>query len=351
VKETYSSKFLNELLVKDSPEKDDITYLLALDDPEELSLLFNRADEVRKTFCGDEIHLRGIIEISNYCSEGCQYCGLRKGNRSLSRYRMTTEEILETAARIIDAGISTIVLQSGEDEKITAEQIKDIIIEIKKMKDAAVTLSLGERDFDDYVLWKQAGADRYLLKHETGNQVLYSHYHPNQNVEDRLKHLRFLKKIGYQAGSGNIVGLPGQTYYDIADDILICKELNVDMASFSPFVSSPDTPFNIVKTCSTDFILKVMAVARIVLKDVHMPSTTALGTIDPLGRQKGLQAGANVIMPNFTPPPYREKYLIYPNKKCLTDDPSYCVSCLSIMIESLGRKISFSRGDTLKVLV
>jgi biotin synthase len=351
VKETYTSDYLSNLLQKEEFKKDDITYLLSLDDSSDTAALLSKADEVRQKYCGDEVHLRGIIEISNYCSENCLYCGIRKGNKSLPRYRMSEDEILKTASQIINSGIRTIVLQSGEDEGITAEQVTYIISEIKKIENAAVTLSLGERSFDDYLMWKDAGADRYLLKHETANPVLYSFFHNKQNLEERINHLQFLKQAGYQIGSGNLVGLPGQTYSDIADDILLCKELNVDMASFSPFISSPETPFNAVSNCPLDYILKVMAVARIVLKDSHMPATTALGTIDSEGREKGLKAGANVIMPNFTPDPFRKKYQIYPNKKCLNDDPSYCISCLSIMLMSLGRTAGLTRGDSLKMSV
>jgi biotin synthase len=348
VKETYTSDYLSEILTKVELSKEDIIYLLSLTEAEEINLLFKRADEVRKEYCGDEVYLRGIIEVSNYCSENCLYCGLRKGNRQLSRYRMQNEEIIDTAARIIKAGIHTIVLQSGEDDQITRDDITFIIREIKKVDNAAITLSLGERDYDDYKIWKEAGADRYLLKHETANPVLYSVYHTRQNLNDRIEHLKFLKSIGYQIGSGNIAGLPGQTHADIADDIILCRELDVDMASFSPFVSSPNTPFKNVPTCSTEYILQVMAAARIALKNVHMPATTALGTIDVTGREKGLMAGANVIMPNFTPNPYRSKYLIYPEKKCIADDPSYCVTCLQLMFQSIGRTASFARGDSIK---
>jgi biotin synthase len=349
VKETYTSEYLEEILAKEELLKDDITYLLSLAEPEEIQLLLNKADQVRQLYCGDEVQLRGIIEISNFCSENCLYCGLRKGNKLLPRYRMSVEEVLITATQIINSGIRTIVLQSGEDDQITRDQISYIIEEIKKLGDTAVTLSLGERNFDDYQAWREAGADRYLLKHETANPVLYSVYHTKEKLQERISHLKFLKQIGYQTGSGNIVGLPGQTYSDIADDIFLCKELEVDMASFSPYVSSPDTPYRNIKTCSTEYILKVIAAARIVLKDVHMPATTALGTIDTEGREKGLRAGANVIMPNFTPNPHRQKYLIYPDKKCLIDDPSFCVSCLQIMFASVGRKASFGRGDSIKL--
>jgi len=207
---------------------------------------------------------------------------------------------------------------------------------------------LGERSFSEYKMWRKAGADRYLLKHETANPRLYSIYHSKQRLQDRLDHLIYLKSIGYQIGSGNLVGMPQQTLNDLADDIILCKELDVDMASFSPFIPSPNTPYRKQSACGINLILKVMAAGRIVLKNSHIPATTALGTMDQYGREKGLQVGANVIMPNYTPAPYRERYAIYPNKKCVNDNPNLCASCLGLMIDSLGRSIGAGQGHTLK---
>jgi biotin synthase len=339
---------LKSIIEKEYLSKEDIVFLLSLEDPLEVNLLYQKADKVRKEYCDEEVHLRGIIEFSNNCEQDCPYCGLRLSNLKLDRYRMSEDEILTTAEHIYKAGIKTIVLQSGEDFEYTRSYITNLIISIKNKLDVAITLSLGERDFGDYDKWKKAGADRYLLKHETAKPDLYEKIHQRQKLEERLEHLKYLKSIGFQTGSGNIIGLPGQSLEDIADDLILCKELNCDMVSISPFIPSPDTPFRNVAKANLQLTLKAMAVGRIFLKDVHIPATTALGTLDELGRERGLQAGANVIMPNYTPNPYRQNYQIYPDKKCISDDPLACGSCLTLMIESLGRKVGKSKGHSLK---
>lgn len=337
-----------DILNKEEFSKDDIISLLQTEDWYEVQSIYSKADKIRKVYCGNEVYLRGIIEFSNNCEQDCLYCGLRKSNTNLERYRVSIDEITQTAQKISDLGIKTIVLQSGEDFLFTGKDIADIISSIKTKVDVAITLSLGERNFEDYKLWKTAGADRYLLKHETANPKLYSAYHLNQSLKDRIDHLFYLKSIGYQIGSGNIIGLPQQNIKDIAEDIILCRELDLDMASFSPFIASPETPYRKQKNADINLTLKVMAVARIVLKNVHIPATTAIATLDEYGREKGLQVGANVIMPNFTPNPYREKYAIYPNKKCVKDNPLQCPDCLENSISSMGRKIAAGKGHSLK---
>jgi biotin synthase len=339
---------LSTILNKEIINKQEIVYLLLLSDDFEIKSLFSKADEIRRKYCGDEVHLRGIIEFSNHCDQHCLYCGLRLHNKDITRYRMNRDEILKTASFIFKAGIRTVVLQSGEDFFYDCDEIDSIIKEIKSELDVAITLSLGERSFEEYKRWKVAGADRYLLKHETANPKLYSVYHQGDDLETRLNHLRFLKSLEYQTGSGNIVGLPNQTLEDIADDLLLLKELKVDMASISPFIPSPQTPYGNEAKANAELTLKAMAIARIVLKDVHIPATTALGTLDEIGRERGLKVGANVIMPNYTPNPYRQNYQIYPDKKCISDDPLACGSCLTLMIESLGRQVGKSKGNSLK---
>ncbi|MBT8378393.1 MAG: [FeFe] hydrogenase H-cluster radical SAM maturase HydE [Ignavibacteria bacterium] len=339
---------LTELLNIENLNKQGIIHLLSLRDEFETKLLFAKADKVRKKYCGDEVHLRGIIEFSNHCDQHCLYCGLRLHNKNLPRYRMSKDEILNTARFIYKAGIRTIVLQSGEDSLYDCSEIESIIKEIKNELNVAITLSLGERSFEEYKIWKDAGADRYLLKHETANPKLYSIYHQGDDLENRLVHLRYLKSIGYQIGSGNIIGLPKQTLEDIADDLMLLKKLDVDMASISPFIPSPQTPYGNETKANVDLTLKGMATARIVLKDVHIPATTALGTLDEIGREKGLKVGANIIMPNYTPNPYRQNYQIYPDKKCISDDPLACGSCLTLMIELLGRQVGKTKGHSLK---
>jgi biotin synthase len=340
---------LDHILNKEELSKEEIVFLLSPGNEEKDEKLFKRADEVRLKYCGNDVHLRGIIELSNFCEQNCIYCGLREENKELTRYRMKPEEIIETAHTIRKLGIFTIVLQSGEDHYFDTDMIAYVIYQIKQKVDVAITLSLGERGLDEYRAWRISGADRYLLKHETANSKLYSIYHNQQRFEDRLEHLKFLKSVGYQIGSGNMIGLPLQTLEDIADDILLCKELELDMAAFGPFIPSPYTPYQNKQAGSVDLTLRTMAIARIVLKRVHIPATTALATLDEDGRIKGLNAGANIVMPDLTPSPYREQYQIYPDRKCIDENPLNCKGCLQLQIESIGRKISESRGDSLKM--
>lgn len=338
---------IKSILQKDDFSRQEIISLLNIENSNELDLLTERAAEIRNYYFGNEIHLRGIIEFSNNCEQNCLYCGLRKGNEELQRYRMDKELILSTAESVSSKGIKTIVLQSGEDNFYSCEAINEIIKKIKDENDTAITLCLGERDFTEYEVWKEAGADRYLLKHETSNPNLYSIYHQHQSLNDRIKHLKFLKNTGYQIGSGNLIGLPYQTIDDIAGDIILCKKLDVDMASFSPYIPSPETPYRNKKAADFSFVLKVMAVARIVLRNVHIPATTALATMNKNGRKMGLIAGANVIMPNFTPAAFSNRYSIYPNK--LNDfDIDNALEEIENTAGILNLKISYCRGDTLK---
>ena len=336
------------LLNKEELSREEIIFLLSLYDEEDIKELFKRDDEIRAQYCGDEIHLRGIIDFSNHCIQNCIYCGLREDNFNLPRYRMTPEEIIETAKQITNHGIYTIVLQSGEDPYFDTDLMAYIIYSIKQKSNAAITLSLGERGFDEYRTWKIAGADRYLLKHETANPKSYSSYHLKQKLSDRISHLKFLKTIGYQIGSGNLIGLPMQTVEDIADDILLCKELDVDIASFSPFIPSLDTPYRNKKSSDLILALKTIAVARIVLKKVNLPSTTALGILEDNARIKGLTVGGNVIMPDFTPSPYRENYLVYSNRKFASGNSDNYKTNLENQIALIGRTISSSRSNSQK---
>lgn len=339
---------LDVILNKEELSKDEIVYLLNLNDEDEVNKLYAKADSLRKLYHGDEVHFRGIIDFSNFCEQNCIYCGLREENFSLHRYRMAADEIIETAKIIANEGVFTIVLQSGEDSFYDTDMISYIIYSIKQKTNLAITLSLGERRFDEYKAWKIAGADRYLLKHETANEKHYFACHNKQNLNERIKHLRFLKQIGYQIASGSLIGLPLQTIEDLADDILLCKELDVDMAAFGPFIPAPFTPYKSHKAGSVELTLKTIAVARIVLKNVHIPATTALDSLDEYGRELGLRCGANVVMPDFTPHPYRENYQIYPGKRGAADDPLVSHKMILSRIEAIGRKVSASRGDSLK---
>lgn len=342
-------KNIETILNKENLSKDEIVFLLQLTDNSDIRKLYRKAEKVREKYFGDEIHLRGIIEFSNYCRQDCTYCGLRNTNNTVERFRMSEEEILVAAKFIADSDIKTVVLQSGEDPSFSKEDIAAIITEIKLNYDVAITLSLGERPFHEYDLWRKCGADRYLLKHETANINLYHQIHPYQKFENKITHLKYLKEIGFQIGSGNITGLPNQSIEDVAEDILLCNELDVDMASFSPFISAENTPLSEVKNCDIILLLNTMAVARLVLKNAHIPATSALATLDEEGREKGILAGANVIMPSFTPSPYRGNYLIYKDKKCITENPKQCLPCLNLRLISVGVKPSHSQGHSLKV--
>ncbi|MCG2676557.1 [FeFe] hydrogenase H-cluster radical SAM maturase HydE [bacterium] len=325
-----------------------IIELLKTKNKEEVYRLYQIADKTRKKYMGDEIHLRGIIEFSNYCRRDCLYCGLRRSNARLHRYRMTFSEIFQTALKTQTLNFKTVVLQSGEDPAYRVEDLCLLIKKIKKELHLAITLCIGERPRQEYEVMKEAGADRFLLKHETSDYPLYKRLHPDLFYEDRLKCLSWLKELGYQVGSGNMVGLPGQSVESLAEDILLFKKLDVDMVGIGPFIPHYDTPLRNTKTGSLDAVLKIIAIARIVTKNAHIPATTAVGTIDPLGRQKALQCGANVIMPNITPQKYRRDYQIYPDKICIFEDAEDCHSCIQGMVKSLGRTIASSFGDSLK---
>jgi len=340
---------INDILNKSDLTKSEIIKLLSIDSDVEMELIYKKANEVKEKYFANQIHLRGIIEFSNYCRQDCYYCGIRNENENVNRYRMKDEEIMSSVSMIYNAGIKTIVLQSGEDLHYDINKVEHIIKSIKNSYDVAITLSLGERTFKEYEVWKNAGADRYLLKHETANPDIYYEIHPYQNFDDRIEHLKFLKKLGFQVGSGNIVGLPGQTIEDIADDIILCKDLDVDMASFSPFISAINTPYSDHQNCGIDLNLKTMAVSRIYLNDVHIPATTALSTLESDGRKRGLRAGANVIMPTYTPNDYRFNYLIYKNKPGGSEAPKIKLNKINELLDQLNLEISFSKGHSLKV--
>lgn len=331
-------------------DKDEIVQLLNIQDDSEMKLLFQAADDVRQQNVGTDVHLRGLIEFSNYCKRDCMYCGIRKGNRALERYRMEPAEIVETAKQAYELGYRTIVLQSGEDDSYTCDVMCNIIRGIKQVADVAITLSIGERSYDDYRCMKQAGADRYLMRFETSNEELYERLHPRMDLKNRLQCLKDLKALGYELGSGFLIGLPGQTVDDLADDILMLKRLDVDMAGIGPFISHPDTPLRNCANGDLTMVLKVLAVVRLLMPDINIPATTAVGTADPMGRQKALQVGANVIMPNVTPMKYRRLYQLYPGKICIGEQPQDCRICVEGLIHSVGRTVGEGYGQSKKYL-
>lgn len=305
--------------------------------------LFSLADKIRKENVGDEVHLRGLIEFSNICKRTCKYCGLRCENKDIDRYRIEPDDIIFYAQKAVDMGYKTIVLQSGEDEYYSRELLCKIIKGIKTL-DVALTLSIGERCFDDYKAFKDCGADRYLIRIETTDKELYKKMHPHMSFENRVKCLKDLGKLGYEVGTGCLVGLPGQTIESLANDILFFKEINADMVGIGPFIAHPHTPLKDCLNGDFTLALKVMALTRILLKNINIPATTAMETLNPNGRIIALQSGANVVMPNVTTTEYRAKYEIYPNKICINENPSQCYNCVSGKIRSIGRSVSTGYG-------
>lgn len=302
---------------------------------EDLSILFKFADRQRKKFCGDVVHIRAILEFSNYCRCDCAYCGLFVGNKTLPRYRMTPEEIVRTALEAAQAGYRTLVLQSGEDLWYTKEGFGEIIREIKGKSELAVTLSVGERPFDHYAYWKECGADRFLIKHETADRTLYDRYHPHSSYARRLACQKELYRLGYELGSGFMVGLPGQTMKTLAEDILHLKELQVSMAGIGPYICHPETRLRGNPDGSAQLTLKAVAVARILLKGGNLPSTTALNIKG--GLQDALNCGANVIMQKVTPGRYRDLYDIYPGRETKEMDLARQLSDLKYNLSQMGR--------------
>lgn len=316
-----------------------------------LQELYERANAVRKKHVGDAVHLRGLIEISSHCVRQCMYCGLRQANRTLLRYRMTRDEILECAREAERLGYGTVVMQAGEDDLLTAEWIAEIVQWIKRETGLAVTLSLGERKQDELRLWRSAGADRYLLRFETSDERLFRIIHPGRHSggPDRLTLLRQLKSLGYEAGGGVMVGIPGQSYESLAEDILTFRALDLDMIGIGPYIAHTATPLGSGALCpaiaasaqvqnSEEMVYKMIALTRIVCPTANIPSTTALATINKTdGRKQGLKVGANVVMPNLTPVKYRSMYEIYPAKACIEESAVDCNQCLRGQIHSLGR--------------
>ena len=315
-----------------------------LKDDKQNEWLFSYADNVRKEYVGNEVHLRGLIEFSNICKCNCKYCGLRCENKSVQRYRMQPEEILECAKHATDIGFKTIVLQSGEDPFFTKERLCEIIKEIKKMN-VALTLSIGERSYDEYHAFKESGANRYLIRIETTDKKLYEKMHPNMSFENRINCIYNLKKLGYETGTGCLVGLPNQTIESLADDILFFKEIDADMIGIGPFIAHPQTPLNNSPNGNFTLALKVMAIVRILLKDINIPATTAMETLNKNGRIIALQSGANVVMPNINLLKYSEKYQIYPNKDTGEGNTIDNKKHIEEKINKIGRTVSKDFGS------
>lgn len=311
--------------------------------------LYNEADKVRRMHYGNKVYIRGLIEISNYCKNNCLYCGIRERNLSLSRYRLTKEDILSCARVGYELGFRTFVMQGGEDEFFTDDFMCSVISEIKSLyPDCAVTLSIGERSFESYKAMYDAGADRYLLRHETANEIHYGKLHPHSmSLEKRKKCLFNLKEIGYQVGSGFMVGSPFQTYENLAEDLLFLKELQPHMIGIGPFISHRDTPFKNEENGSLYLTLKMISILRLMFPKALIPSTTALSSISPVGREMGLKAGANVVMPNLSPESVRSKYSLYDNKAYSGSEAAESLSILKKLVKDAGYEVSCERGDAL----
>lgn len=319
----------------DTFDEDDRTYAAEL------------AGKAKEPFYGKDVYTRGLIEFTNYCRNDCYYCGIRKSNKAVSRYRLTGDEILQCAKEGYELGFRTFVLQGGEDGFFTPSLVAEIVSQIKnRYPDCAVTLSIGEHSYETYKLWRRAGADRYLLRHETAKEEHYRLLHPDSMSLDNRKRCLFdLKKLGYQVGSGFMVGSPYQTTECIVEDLLFLQKLQPDMIGIGPFIPHKDTPFREEKAGSLELTLMLLSILRLMFPQVLLPATTALGTLDKRGRELGIKAGANVVMPNLSPVSVRKKYELYDNKICTGEEAAECKGCLARRIESVGHRIVESRGD------
>lgn len=323
-------------------------YLTLINNRNECSeYLKKRASYTRSKYYSNKIYIRGLIEISNYCKNNCYYCGIRRDNACAERYRLTKEEIITCTDEGYKLGFRTFVLQGGEDSYYSDELLCSIISEIKNNHpDCAVTLSLGERSYESYRALKEAGADRYLLRHETANKEHYGRMHPDSmSFDTRIRCIEDLKSLGYQTGIGFMVGSPFQTDEDLAREMLFIRDINPEMVGIGPFIPHKDTPFKDFPAGTAELTTFLLSLIRLTLPRVLLPATTALGTIDPMGREKGIEAGANVLMPNLSPAGIRNKYLLYDNKICTGEEAAQCIVCLKNRISKTGCEIVTERGD------
>ena len=305
------------------------------------------ASACRKQIYGTDVYVRGLIEFTNYCKNDCLYCGIRRSNRNAVRYRLTHEEILSCCREGYALGFRTFVLQGGEDPFFTDGRMTAIVRDIRETyPDCAITLSLGERSRESFQALFDAGADRYLLRHETADPEHYARLHPAElSWEHRMQCLQDLRETGYQVGCGFMVGSPYQTAHDLAEDLLFIQEFRPEMCGIGPFIPHRDTPFADRSPGTLEMTLYLLSILRLIKPDLLLPSTTALGTIHPRGRELGMEAGANVVMPNLSPTGVRGKYLLYDNKICTGEESAQCVGCLDRRMESVGYHIVSSRGD------
>ena len=341
------TELIDKLALEHSLTVDEYKTLIELRTPETSEYLKQKAVEARQNVYGNKVFIRGLIEISNICKNDCYYCGIRKSNGLCDRYRISANEIVECCKEGYDLGFRTFVLQGGEDPYFTDEMICEIVRQIKKRyPDCAVTLSLGEKPRESYEKYHEAGADRYLLRHETADAEHYAKLHPgDMSLENRKRCLYDLKEIGFQVGSGFMVGSPYQTTENLIADLRFLQRLQPDMIGIGPYITHKDTPFKDQQGGSLELSLRMLSILRLMFPYALLPSTTALGTIDPMGRELGLKAGGNVVMPNLSPTDVRKKYAIYDNKICTGEESAQCRRCLEMRIESAGYRAVTDRGD------
>ncbi|MBK5252158.1 MAG: [FeFe] hydrogenase H-cluster radical SAM maturase HydE [Peptostreptococcaceae bacterium] len=337
---------LSRIKQGEEPDKETLKMLVAGNDEEINGTLISMADETRRKYYGNKVYMRGLIEFSNFCKRNCKYCGIRGKNSKAERYRLNKDEIIGCCANGYDMGYRTFVLQGGEDSYYSDEIMVDIISSIKgAFQDVVVTLSIGEKSEKTYRSYYEAGADRYLIRHETASPSLYDAVHENMHLKSRLECLYSLKRIGYQIGAGFMVGLPGQTDDDLAHDLLLLMKMQPHMVGIGPFIPHADTPFRDFPKGDVDKTVRMIALSRLMVPKALIPATTALGTADAFGRERGLMAGANVVMPNLSPMEDRSKYMLYDNKLCMGEESAECTATIRDKIESAGYELDMSRGD------
>ena len=341
-------KYIDKLYETNNATDEELLYILDNLDEESKAYLIEKSHATRMRTYGNKVYMRGLIEFTNYCVKNCEYCGIRALNKEADRYRLTLEDILECADIGDRLRYKTYVLQGGEDPYFTDERMVEIITKIKeKYPNNAITLSLGERSYESYEKMFKAGADRYLLRHETASEELYAKLHPGESFASRRECLWNLKKIGYQVGPGFMVGLPGQTNKDLVKDLRFVKELEPQMCGIGPFIPHKDTSLANEEGGTVEKTTTLLALVRLLVPDVLLPSTTALGSIDTQGREKGLKAGGNVVMPNLSPTRVREKYSLYDGKICTGDEAAECRLCIERRINNSGFEVEITRGDNI----
>jgi biotin synthase len=352
------TKSLEQILSQDTFNKEDLVTLLNADE-QQRQLIFAKAAEVKEKYVGKKVFYRGLIEFSNLCGKNCYYCGIRAGNKNAHRYEVTPEEVLEAAKYAWENKFGSIVIQAGErSDKNFVNRISELLKQIREMSkgELGITLSLGEQTEETYREWFESGAHRYLLRIEVSNPELYGKYHPNDKKHDyreRIESLQLLRKVGYQVGSGVMIGLPFQSTEDLADDLIFLRDFDIDMVGMGPYIEHVDTPMyqykdQLLSKLDRFYLsLKMVAILRIMMKDINIAATTAMQAIDPLGREKAIKVGANIIMPNLTPTHYREDYLLYEDKPCTDEDADECKRCLEARIHMAGGEIGYGEwGDS-----